>query len=66
MKINIEKINWLRAEQCLSIIELCEKSSVSRSTISRLLKGEVSTRPDTIGKVARALNVEVRDLYVEE
>lgn len=66
MKINSKKINWLRIEQGLSIIDLCEKSSVSRPTVSRLLKGEVSTRPDTIGKIARALGVDPKKLFIHE
>ncbi|WML35670.1 helix-turn-helix transcriptional regulator [Clostridium sp. OS1-26] len=66
MKINVEKINWIRIEQGLSLIELCERASVSRATISRLLKGEVSTRADIIGKIAMALEVPVKELYVKE
>ncbi len=63
LKVNTEKINWLRIEQGLSITKLAEKSKTSKATISKLFKGEVEVRPDTVGKIAKALNVPVRELY---
>lgn len=66
MKINFEKINWLRIEKGLSITDLCKKSNVSTPTISRLLKGDTATRPDTIGKIANALDVDVKTLFLKD
>ncbi|WP_411678725.1 helix-turn-helix domain-containing protein [Clostridium thailandense] len=66
MKINVEKIHWLRIEQGLSLTTLCTKSKISKSTMTRLLKSKCDTRPDTIGKVAKGLNVPVKDLFFDE
>lgn len=66
MKINSDKINWLRIEQGLSLTSLCKKSNVSMSTISRLLESKCETRLDTIGKIAKALSVDVKDLFFDE
>lgn len=66
MKINIEKLNWLRIEQGLSITKLAKKADISKATISRLLKNKVNARLDTIGKIAKALNVDVKELFFNE
>lgn len=62
MNINFNKINYLRIKEGLSITELHNKSKVSIPTISRLLKGGTSTRPENIGKIAKALNVDVEQI----
>ncbi|KEI10822.1 hypothetical protein Z957_12295 [Clostridium sp. K25] len=66
MKINIEKLNWLRIEKGLSITKLAKKSKTSKATISRILRSKVKGRPDTIGKIAMALEVPVRELFIYE
>lgn len=64
IKADIERINWLRIEQGMSITQLAKKSKISKATISRLLKNKITARPDTIGKIAIALNVPVKELYI--
>ena len=67
MRANIEKIYWLRVQQGLSIAELCKKSNVSKPTILRLFKGKTATRPDTIGKIAKALGItNVKELFLND
>lgn len=66
MNVNIRKLDWIRIEQGLSITKLAKKAEMSKATISRLLKNEVNARPDTIGKIAMALQVPVKDLYAQE
>lgn len=64
MVINTDKINWIRIEQGLSMSKLAEKSVMSKATVSRLLKNKTHTRPDTVGRIAKALNVPVKELYI--
>lgn len=66
MKINVKKINWIRIEKGLSLTELVKTSGVSMPTISRLLKDEVNARPDTVGKIAIALGVDVKELFIPD
>ncbi len=66
MKYSKEKINWLRIESGLSLSKLAKKAEISKATISRILNNEVEARPDTIGKIAKALDVEVKELFIEK
>lgn len=61
VKINVEKLVLERANQGLSIIELSKKSGVHRQTISRIEKGILTPRLDTVGKLAKALEKPVED-----
>ncbi|SHI92556.1 helix-turn-helix domain-containing protein [Parasporobacterium paucivorans] len=62
MRIDSNKLNILAAKSCLSMIEISKLSGVDTVTISRILKGSQEPRIQTIGKLARALNVQVEDL----
>lgn len=61
MKLNITKLLILLAEKEMSLQELSEKSGVSRNTVS-VIKAGKTCRPDTIGKLARSLEVSVEEL----
>lgn len=50
----------------LSAAELSKESGVSQVTIARMKAGTQVPRPQTLGKVARALGVKVEDLLEEE
>ena len=54
------------ANSCFSISELARKSKVSRVAIGNYLNGEGNAQPITIGKLARALNVDVVDIIEDE
>lgn len=59
MRIDRNKIDFVLAEQCKSISELCPV--LSASTLARIRKGcDISTK--TAGKLARALNVPLERL----
>lgn len=62
MKADIKKINLLRIRQGMSITELAKKSKLAKATVSRILSNKVCARPDTIGKLAKSLNVDVEQL----
>lgn len=62
MKLSVKKLNLLLANQVMPIEELSKKSEVSRITIARMKAGTQEPRPQTLGKIARALGVKVEDL----
>ncbi len=62
MKLSVKKLNLLLANQVMPIEELSKKSGVSRQTLARMKAGTQEPRPQTIGKIARALGVKVEDL----
>lgn len=56
-----KKISMEMARNCMDLQELVEKSGVKRTTIQRVIT-ERNTRPDTLGRIARALGVDVSEL----
>ena len=58
------KIRECRKEKKMSQCELAEKSGVSRTVISGLECGSITTTTtDTLLKIARALNKKVADIF---
>lgn len=62
MKIDKIKIDVAMANKGFSAKELSEKCGISQITITRLKKGVQKARPETVGKIAKALNVPVESL----
>ena len=60
--MGLEKINEIRKQKNMSIDELCEKSGIPKSTISKITAG-ITTNPtlDTIQAIARALGCRLDD-----
>ena len=60
------KIRECRKEKNMSQCELAEKSGVSRTVISGLESGAITTTTtDTLLKIAKALNKKVADIFFE-
>ncbi|MDD4164916.1 MAG: helix-turn-helix transcriptional regulator [Eubacteriales bacterium] len=66
MRISKEKIKIYMANNCMTYDDLAKKSRVSRFTIQKMFANKVDTRPVTIGKIAKALNVKVEELIEYE
>lgn len=66
MKINLQKLQIAMANQEFSSKELSKKCGVSQVTITRITKGVQVARPQTIGKIAKALNVPVTEIIETE
>lgn len=62
IKIKYDKFLLYFAKAEMSITELKAKSKVGRNTISKIINGETSVRPSIVGKLAKALNVEVEQI----
>lgn len=64
-KVNIENIEWLMLEKGLSLNKLSKETKLSTGTISKLLNSKCTPRSLTISKIAKALEVNPRKLYLE-
>ena len=62
MKVDGQKIQRLRSRRLLLIGDLAEKSGVHRNTISKLENDRGGAYPETIRKLAEALDVEPTEL----
>lgn len=57
-----QKIEILMAEKRMTYEDLAKKSGLSRFTIQKMLANKVETRPATVGKIAKALEANVKEL----
>lgn len=62
MKIDKMKLDLAMANKAYSAKELSKKSGVSQVTIVRITKGTQNARPETVGKIALALGVDVTEI----
>lgn len=59
MRIDYEKYLMSRARACVSQRDF-EKNGVPRTTLYRALHG--NAKPETVGKIAKVLNVDVSEI----
>ena len=62
IKVDSNKFMLALAKAAMTTEELKVKSGVGRNTISRILNGETAVRPVILGKLAKALNVDVTEI----
>ncbi|MFL0197632.1 helix-turn-helix domain-containing protein [Clostridium sp. WILCCON 0269] len=62
LRLNIEKLRLAQAKACLTTTELTDKSDIGKGTLGKILNKQRKATPKTIGKLARALNVEVEQI----
>lgn len=62
MNIDINKIKIAQANECLSVNELVEKTGLGRATVSKIINGYAKPSVKSIGLIAKALNVQVKEL----
>ena len=65
MTLDVRKLYEAMARACLNPSILCEKSHVSRNTFKSMVQGR-KARPATIGRIAKTLGVDVREILSEE
>ena len=64
MILSRKKLETELARNCMTISELVSKCGVSRSAFDTAMK-EKEVRPNTVGKIAAALNTDVQNLIKE-
>lgn len=62
MKIDKMKLDLAMANMRCSAKNLSNRCGVSQVTITRITKGVQRARPETVGKIAKALGVPVTDI----
>lgn len=66
MNVDVNKIRIAQANECLSVNELVEKTGLGRTTVSKIINGCSAPSLKSIGLIAKALNVDVKDLLLDD
>lgn len=66
MNLDLEKLKIAQARACLSVNDLVDETGLVRSTISKVLNGRINPKPKTLGRIAKALNVNIEDIILQE
>lgn len=66
VKVDGQKLRRLRQQRLLLIGDLAAESAVHRNTISKLENGHGGAYPESIRKLARALEIEPEELINRE
>ena len=61
----METVKRIRTMRGMNQVDLAEASGVSQNTISEIETGRREARPATLGKLARALGVDIADFFDE-
>ena len=62
MNIDIKKLQCAMASKCYNASDLALYSRLSNATISRIFKTKTVLKTQTLGKIAKALHVEPKEL----
>lgn len=66
MRGNRLKIQIAMARACISFADLVQMTGMPAQTVKNVICGQRSVKPVTIGKVARALNVDVTEILLDQ
>lgn len=66
MKADRTKVALAMAKRCFSIADLAKRSELTEATVKNVIYGQKSVLPATLGKVARALEVDVEEILSNE
>jgi putative transcriptional regulator len=61
MKVNARNLELAMASACMNPYDLCKETNIQYQTYRRLMKG-CNPKPATVGRIARALNVNVQEI----
>lgn len=65
MKVNSKKLRLAMARACMNTADLSVKAEMPVQTINGVLRGR-NVRPATLGRIAKALGVDVAEIVEEE
>lgn len=66
MKINLFKLDIILARKEIPMCKLAKLSGISSSMLTKIKTGKQLARPITIGKIAKALDVDVLEIVDQE
>lgn len=61
MRIDKAKLEIEMARACMNAVDLSEAANMPRTTVNNVVAGR-EARPATIGKIAKALGIDVMDI----
>ena len=61
MRVSERKMSLCLAKACATQGQIAEKAGMSRQTLAKIIRGH-ECRPDTLGRLSKALEVEPQDL----
>lgn len=64
MKLNRKKLDLAKARACMDTADLAAAAGLPRPTVQNAIVGK-SVRPATLGKIAKALGVDVTEILEE-
>ncbi len=62
VKINKQRLQIAMANACLNMDDLATLAGISRGSLTKYVSGSTKPRTKTVGKIAKALNVQVQDI----
>ncbi len=65
MKLDEIKLQTELAKKGMMFKDLCDKAGIAEITLRNIRQGKRTPRPATIGKIANALGVDVKDIIQE-
>jgi len=65
MKVNKRKLELSMARACMNTAELIKATGMPRPTVNNAITGR-DVRPGTLGRIARALGIDVTEILEEE
>lgn len=65
IKLDLKSLKLEVIRSGYSINEIAERTGLARQTISKALNNEISVRPSTAGKIAKALEIDVKSIILE-
>lgn len=66
MTIDRKKLDIQLANSCMLIKDVCKTAGIAEPTLRQIRSGIRNPKPSTIGKIAKALNVNVKEIITEE
>lgn len=66
MKIDEKKLNLAMADAGMTLKDVCTSSGISDTAFRAIRQGKTNPRPATLGKIAKALNVNVKEIICND
>ena len=66
MKLDPKKLEIEMARREMGVRDLAAKADISFSAVSKYIRGLMNPKTKPIGKIAKALNVDVTEIIMEE
>ncbi|MDU1602809.1 MAG: helix-turn-helix transcriptional regulator [Clostridium sp.] len=66
MNLDLKKLKIAQAKACISVNEIVEKTGLGRATVSKILNGVNAPSAKSAGLIARALNIDIAELIINE